>query len=584
MTTKLRQADVTVNQEELHQLLKSGPTAWNAWRKSHPGVALNLDGFSLKNLNLDGIDFSAVSFRDATVTGCSLRRASLISANFTGSNLTRNDLSGAKLIAAVLRGADLSESILNNASILTASTKGARLDRIDFRGHDLSGLDLRTCSLVGCNLSHQALSKVDLSNIDFTDANLENADLTYSNLTGAKLQHAYLKNTKLQGAVFKDANLDDVDLSGANLQGLDFNSASMCRCDLREANLQNTHLVDANITGAKLWRIQSHGWDIARIKCEHAYWDKNGKEKTVYRRYEFERIYREAITIELKYPHRLTNNELATLPILLEHLQASQWGTILRLKSITDVAGGALVSIIVEETGKHNPSEVKQELEDEANRIQLAQLAMRNNPDLQHDLKEAIAAVKDHFWPRFLELAAEHEREQIRNLTVVFMDLKGFTTWKGSEMSEKLALFRGLLKPVLNKWQAGFPNMEGDSLRVTFRNATAGLSCACMMSRVLFGAGFEVRVGVELGEVTVVHNEVTDISDLEGTAVSMAARLESVAEPGEVLATAKVRHYTDYKGIFKFLPRNVQLNKSIGNKKAGDAVECYAVELIKTDL
>lgn len=573
-----------MNQEELHKLLKSGPKAWNEWRKNHPGVALKLDGFSLKNLDLDGIDFSAVSLQDATITGCSLRRANLISANLKNSDLAKNDMSGAKLIAAVLRGADLSESILNNASILTASTQGARLDRIDFRGHDLGGLDLRSTSLVGCNLSHQTLAKVDLSNIDFTDANLENADLSYSNLTGATLQRAYLKQSKLQGAVFKDAIIDDVDLSRANLQGLDFNGASFRNTDLREANLQHAHLVDANITGAKLWRIQSHGWDISRIRCEHAFWDNNGREKTVYRKYEFERIYREAITIELKYPQRLTNNELSTLPILLEHLQASQWGTILRLKSISDVAGGALVSIVVEETGKHNPTEVKQELEDEAMRIQLAQLAMRNNVELQKELKEAIAGVKDHFWPRFLELASEHEEEQIRNLTVVFMDLKGFTTWKGSEMSEKLALFRGLLKPVLNKWEAGFPNMEGDSLRVTFRNATAGLSCACMMSRVLFSAGFEVRIGVELGEVAVVHNEVTDISDLEGTAVSMAARLESVAEPGEVLATAKVRHYTDYKGIFQFNARNVQLNKSIGNKKAGDIVECYSVSLLKMDI
>ncbi len=573
-----------MNQEEIHQLLKAGAEAWNKWRKNHPGAALNLDGFSLKNLDLDGIDFSAISMQGATVTGCSLKRANLISANFENSNLAKNDLTGAKLIAACLKKADLSECILNNASILTAGVRGARLDRVDFRGHDLGGLDLRDTSLIGCNLTHQNLAKTDLSNIDFTDANLENADLSYANLSGAKLTHARLFKTKMQGVQFRDANLEYVDFNKANLQGLDLTGVNLRNSDLREANLQNAHLANADITGAKLWRIQSHGWDISRIKCEYAYWDKSGRDKTSYRINEFERIYREAITIELKYPQRLTNLELATLPILLEHLQASQWGTILRLKSISDIAGGALVSIIVEETGKHNPSEVKQELEDEAARIQMAQLAVRNNTELQKELKEALAGVKDQYWPRFLELAAEHEREQIRNLTVVFMDLKGFTTWKGSEMSEKLALFRGLLKPILNKWQAGFPNMEGDSLRVTFRNATAGLSCACMMSRVLYGAGFEVRIGVELGEVAVVHNEVTEISDLEGTAVSMAARLESVASPGEVLATAKVRHYTDYKGIFNFKSRNVQLNKSIGNKNAGDIVECYSVELLRTDI
>lgn len=570
--------------EEIQDLLQAGSNEWNLWRKSHPKKKLKLDGFCLKNLSLDGINFSAISMQGATINNCSLKNANLISASFRNSNLQHNDLSGAKLIAAALQNADLSDCILKNASILTAATQGAILDRIDFRGHDLRGLDLRSISLAGCNLSHQSLFKLDLSDINLAQANLENADLSYSNLSGANLSHARLQGANLRGTSFREANLCNVDLSNNNLQSLDFSGADLTNCDFREANFQGAILVGAKISGSKLWRIQSHGWDISKIVCDFAYWDNSGREKTSYRKHEFERIYREAITIELKYPFRLTSNELSTLPILLEHLQASQWGTILRLKSIQDVAGGALVSFVVEETGKHNPSEVKQELEDEAARIQMAQLAMRNNSEIQKELKEAIAEVKEHFWPRLLELAAEHEREQIRNLTVVFMDLKGFTTWKGSELSEKLALFRGLLKPVLNKWQAGFPNMEGDSLRVTFRNATAGLSCACMMRSVLVAAGFEVRVGVELGEVTVVHNEVTDISDLEGTAVSMAARLEAIANSGEVLATAKVRHYTDYKGIFKFEPRNVKLNKSIGSKKKGDIVECYCVALINTSL
>ena len=572
-----------MKEEEIQSLLQAGAKEWNAWRKNHPGAIINLNGFCLKNLVLDGIDFSAVSMEGAIINNCSLKNANLISANFKNSNLRKNDLSGAKLIAAGFQNADLSECILNNASILTASTQGAVLDKIDFRGHDLSGLDLRSASLANCNLSCQSLSKLDLSNINFSGSNLENADLSYSNLTGANLENTRLHGANLRGATFKDVNFNGVDFRKSNLRSLDFSGANLSNTDLREANLQNTILVGANISGAKLWRIQSHGWEISSIICDHAFWDNAGTEKTGYRKHEFERIYREAITIELKYPFRLTNLELSTLPILLEHLQASQWGTILRLKSIRDVAGGALVSIIVEETGKHNPTEVKQELEDEATRIQMAQLGMRNNSELQNELKEAVAAVKDHFWPRLLELAAEHEREQIRNLTVVFMDLKGFTTWARSEVSEKLALFRGLLKPVLNKWHAGFPNMEGDSLRVTFRNATAGLSCACMMRSVLVAAGFEVRVGVELGEVAVVHNEVTDISDLEGTAVSMAARLESVAQPGEVLATGRVRHYTDYKGIFNFQSRNVKLTKSIGNKRKGDVVECYSVEMTKTD-
>ncbi len=578
------QREPKVEKEELFELIKKGAREWNQWRAQNKNSPLILDGIELKKVELDGINLSGCSMKGANITQCSFKNANFISAGLQKAVLAKNDFSGAKLIATNFEGADLSESILTNANILTATIRRAKLYKIDFHGHDLGGLDLTGASFARCNLEGQQLSRLDLSEIDFEDANLRGANLSYSHFAKSNFRRANLTETQLKGAEFRGADLAGVDFRGTNLEGLDFHSADLSNCDLREANLQTTSLAGANVSGAKLWRIKTHGWDISNISCTHAFWDKSGKEKTSYRNHEFERIYAEATIIELQYPYRLTANELATLPILIEHLQATQWGTILRLKSIRDVAGGALVTLVVEESGKHNPTEVKAELQEEADRIQTAQLALRSNRDLQDKLKEEIAGLKEKFWPRLLELAAEHEREQVRTLTVVFMDLKDFSSWAEDELSEKLSLFRGLVKPILNKWQASYPNMEGDSLRVTFRNATAGLACACMMRGVLTAAGFEVRVGVELGEVAVVHNEVTDISDLEGTAVSMAARLESVADAGQVLATQKVRHYTDYKGIFKFSPKKVKLSKHIGNMKQGDIVECYAVDMIKPAL
>jgi class 3 adenylate cyclase len=206
---------------------------------------------------------------------------------------------------------------------------------------------------------------------------------------------------------------------------------------------------------------------------------------------------------------------------------------------------------------------------------------LRTNTQLHLQLKEKIASIREEFWPRLLELAADHEKDQVRNLTILFMDLKGFSKWGDDELSEKLSLFRGLVKPILKKWSADHPNMEGDSLRVTFTNATAGLSCACMMRNVLSAAGFELRIGVELGEVVVIHNEITDILDLEGVAVSMAARLEAAAEPGEVLVSHKIRHYAERSDLFKFIPRRVSLKKGIGLIEQGDHIECFAVEVTK---
>ncbi|MFL0801914.1 MAG: pentapeptide repeat-containing protein [Agarilytica sp.] len=561
--------------------LKKGADSWNSWRKNHATGDLNLDEVTLIEVDLESADLSKVSMKSATIKGCNLKNADFISANLEGADLQNNDFTNAKLIAARLNKANLSGSILTNANMLTASTRNARLENIDFKGHDISGLNLKNISLAGSDLEGQKLSRIDLSNSNLEEVNFQNADLSNTILTNANLTNANLQGASLTGATFKLADLNGVDLSNMDLQNADFSGANLSNCDFREANLNNAQLSKANITGAKLWKIHTTGWVISNIICHYAFWDKPGKEKTAYRNHEFERIFAESIAIELRYPYRLTANELATLPIFIEHLEAVHWGIILRLRSIRDVAGGALVQFVVEEVGAHNPTELKATLQNEADRIQMAQLSLRTNTKLHLQLKEKVAAIREEFWPRLLELAADHEKDQVRNLTVVFMDLKDFSKWADDELSEKLSLFRGLVKPILKKYSANYPNMEGDSLRVTFKNASAGLSCGCMMRNVLTAAGFELRIGVELGEVAVIHNEVTEISDLEGVAVSMAARLEASAEPGEVLVSHKIRHYADHKELFVFTPKRVKLKKSIGAKKQGDKIDCFSVEMTK---
>lgn len=578
---KLDKTAWIMNKNRIIEELKKGVSSWNRWRKSQGIDTINLDGLVISDMNLDKIDFTKVSLRKTKIMACSFKQADFTLSDLRGSQLQNNDFSQAKLIAANLAGCDLSGSILFQANMLTAITHNAKLENIDFRGHDISGLMLRDVSLSGSNLEGQDLSRVDLTNSNLTGVNLQGANLSKTIFTAALLMGADLRGANVSATIFRSANLQGIDLSGMDLCGSDFTSANLEGCDLRNTNLTNAKFNQTTITGARLWNIASSGWSIANIICTFAYWDKAGKEKTTYRPHEFERIFAEAMTIELRYPYRLADHELATMPIFIEHLAAVHWGSILRLKSITDVAGGALVKFVVEEVGNHSPAELKALLQSEAERIQLAQLTLRRDSLLHIQLKEKIAAIREEFWPRLLELAADHEMDQVRNLTILFMDLKGFSQWADDELSDKLALFRGLVKPILKKWGAEHPNMEGDSLRVTFRNATAGLSCACMMRNVLTAAGFELRIGLELGEVVVVYNEVTDVPDLEGVAVSMAARLEATAEAGEVLVSHKVRHYAERSDLFKFKTRRVPLKKSIGAIAQGDYVECFSVEATK---
>lgn len=573
-----------LNVDTYLKIIRKGVKAWNSWRKNNPSESPILDGITLLDLDLSGIDFSGLSLKRTIINRCNLSSANLISANFTQANLQANNFSNTRMIAVKLNQADLSDSEIEGANMLTASIEGACLHGLDFRNHDLRSLRLRGVSFSKANLSGQNLSNTDLSYTDLSQCILNDVNFKGANFSHANLTKTKFFNCDIRGCHFRQANLENANLRRCELTNVNFEDANLCNTDFRESDIIDTDFSRADITGTLLWKAQCRSWILKHLKCDFAYWDEQGKEKTYYNKHDFERMYSKSIQIELRYPYRLSTTEISTLPIFIEHLEASFWGTTLRLKSIQDVAGGAAVNLSVDEVGRYQPAELKDQMQEEANRVQLAQLAFRKDISLQRELKEELANIKESFWPRLLELALENEREHIRNLTIVFIDLKGFSEWGDDELSNKLSLFRGLIKPILERWHASHPNMEGDSLRVTFRNASAGLACACMMQSVLTAAGFEVRAGVEIGEVTVLHNEVTDISDIEGSAVIMAARLEGAAEPGQVLASEKVRHYIKNANDFEFLSVNAELKKSVGNKKPGDIIQCYSIVMKANDI
>ncbi|WP_444994152.1 pentapeptide repeat-containing protein [Aliikangiella sp. IMCC44359] len=552
---------------------------WQRWKDSHGQEDIIIENVEFRDFDFCNIDFSRVRFLGCYFDCCLFQNANLISTNLSHSSFHACDFDGAKMIASNLSHSEFRKCNFQQVNLLTAI-----LNDTSIINSDLTHLDLQSFNLIGITLDLCDLRKQNLAGKNLTNASLKRVDLRGANLdktifNGANLAESLLTDAQIRATQFKSSNLTGIDFVGAELSRVNFEGASMRGCDFRDADLSGACLARADITNTSLFNAETIGWDIRDIRCDYAYWDRDSTVKTEYKPHEFERIYAESLIIELKYDFRLTANEIATLPILIDHLQACHWGVALRLKSVKDIAGGALVQLVVDEAGNYSLNDLEISLKEEASRIQNAQLALRADRNMQKRFKEAIAGIKDQFWPRLLELAAEHELDQVRNFCVLFIDLKGFTLWNEGVVSEKLSLFRGLLKPILERWKASYPNMEGDSLRATFRSARAAAECACMIRDVLMSADFELRIGIDLGQVSIVHNEVTDQSDLEGNAVSMAARLESMAEAGEIIVSEKVKHYAEQEtGNFVFYPRKSQLTKAIGNKKAGDWVNIYHLQ------
>ena len=208
---------------------------------------------------------------------------------------------------------------------------------------DLSGTDLSGAKLSDVNFREAKLSGTKLSGADLSEADLSQADLSQADLRGAKLTKAILNG----------ADLSETDLSQADLTG----------AGLRRANLIDAGLDRANLTGARLWETQRAGWSIKDIICQRAFWDREGKEPTEYKEGDFEHVFAEKPRIVLRYPGGMTPIDLLALPIVVERLQAEHPDSLLQVRSVQNDAGGASVTITVEDRTDRSPVAFAVEIE-----------------------------------------------------------------------------------------------------------------------------------------------------------------------------------------------------------------------------
>ena len=132
------------------------------------------------------------------------------------------------------------------------------------------------------------------------------------------------------------------------------------------------------------------------------------------------------------------------------------------------------------------------------------------------------------------------------NLTIVFTDIKGFTERTGRQSHElnqrMLRLHDALLMPVFRAFDGRLVKTIGDAFLVVFEAPTKAVLCGVAIQdrlwefnrRVEAADQIHVRVAVNVGEVR------EDKGDVFGEPVNIAARVEGLADAGEVLFTEAV--------------------------------------------
>lgn len=168
-----------------------------------------------------------------------------------------------------------------------------------------------------------------------------------------------------------------------------------------------------------------------------------------------------------------------------------------------------------------------------------------------------------------------------KNLTIMFVDIKGYTERSSSSSREQtinlVKSFNNLVVPIIKERKGNVVKNLGDAVLVTFDSPTDGVLSAITIMKKLREQNlktkqedrFEVRASLAAGDVSIANN------DIYGEPVNLAARLEGVTPVNEVYFT---------EAVFYTMNRSEIPHESVGPYKfkgIKSEVNVYKVKLDK---
>lgn len=174
---------------------------------------------------------------------------------------------------------------------------------------------------------------------------------------------------------------------------------------------------------------------------------------------------------------------------------------------------------------------------------------------------------------------------EAQNLTIMLTDIKGFTSKTASfsraQTQQLLDRHRELVLPVIEKFSGRLVKTIGDAFLVVFHSPTDAVICGVEIQGVLkaYNADktpaekIEIRIAINAGEVSV-HDD----GDIYGDPVNITARLESIAEAGEVFFTEAVYLAMNKKEVpsseigyrqFKGIPEKIKVFRVLRETPVG---------------
>src|SRR5262249_32037925 len=148
-------------------------------------------------------------------------------------------------------------------------------------------------------------------------------------------------------------------------------------------------------------------------------------------------------------------------------------------------------------------------------------------------------------------------------------DVVGYSRMMQADEAGTLAALKArrtdILQPLVTKHHGRIVKLMGDGVLVEFGSAVEAVECGVRLQEAMEAANAKLpgvkrvvlRIGINLGDVIV------EGGDLYGDGVNVAARLQSLAEPGSIVISGKVRQEVANKLALGFEDLGEQTLKNI---------------------
>ena len=174
---------------------------------------------------------------------------------------------------------------------------------------------------------------------------------------------------------------------------------------------------------------------------------------------------------------------------------------------------------------------------------------------------------------------SEEARTARRLAAILAADVAGYSRLMGADEEGTLAALKGhrreLIDPLIAQHQGRIVKTTGDGLLIEFASIVDAVRCAVVLQQGMKDRNANLdesqrirfRIGINVGDVIV------EDGDIFGDGVNVAARLEALAEPGQICVSATVREHVGEKLPISFADLGEHSVKNIAR-----AVHVFRIE------